>query len=334
MLGLETSLGVSIAHLDMPLADIVAALSWKPAAIAGVADRHGRPIGAGEPANLTVFDPDVEWDGGARPLGEQEPQHALRRHALARQGPPHDLRRGRRRRDGERPDDPGYSCARMDVHATRLRNLFRSARSAGRYQQISGWRGGRAMSRETIRDGALVLADGSVFEGELIGAEAPSRDRRGRVQHRDDRLPGGDHRPELRGPDHHVHHRPPRQLRREPDRRRVPRHVLPGHRDPRTVPPAQQPPRHRWPRRHAGHQRRSGHRRHRHPPAHQDHPRHRRHPRRVRIGQRSRTARRRAARAGHRRRRPRRLRSPRRSATRSHPSTRPAGGGSSPSTTG
>jgi len=29
------------------------------------------------------------------------------------------------------------------------------------------------MSRETIRDGALVLADGSVFEGELIGAEAP-----------------------------------------------------------------------------------------------------------------------------------------------------------------
>ncbi len=62
MLGLETSLGVSIAHLDMPLADIVAALSWKPAAIAGVADRHGRPIEVGEPANLTVFDPDLEWE--------------------------------------------------------------------------------------------------------------------------------------------------------------------------------------------------------------------------------------------------------------------------------
>src|SRR6478609_9139004 len=29
----------------------------------------------------------------------------------------------------------------------------------------------RSMSRETIRDGALVLADGSVFEGELIGAD-------------------------------------------------------------------------------------------------------------------------------------------------------------------
>ena len=62
MLGLETALGVAIAHLDMPLADIVAAMSWKPAAIAGVADRHGRPIESGEPANLTVFDPDHEWE--------------------------------------------------------------------------------------------------------------------------------------------------------------------------------------------------------------------------------------------------------------------------------
>jgi dihydroorotase len=62
MLGLETALGVSIAHLDMPLVDIIAALSWKPAAIAGVADRHGRPIAVGEPANLAIFDPNVEWD--------------------------------------------------------------------------------------------------------------------------------------------------------------------------------------------------------------------------------------------------------------------------------
>jgi dihydroorotase len=62
MLGLETALGVSIAHLDMPLADIVAALSWKPAEIAGVANEHGRPIAAGEPANLTVFDPNGEWE--------------------------------------------------------------------------------------------------------------------------------------------------------------------------------------------------------------------------------------------------------------------------------
>ena len=62
MLGLETALGVSLAHLDMPLAAVIAALSWKPAAIAGIDDRHGRPIDPGEPANLTVFDPDVEWE--------------------------------------------------------------------------------------------------------------------------------------------------------------------------------------------------------------------------------------------------------------------------------
>ena len=61
MLGLETALGVGLTELDMPLADVVAALSWKPAAIAGVGDRHGRPIAPGEPANLAVFDPDDEW---------------------------------------------------------------------------------------------------------------------------------------------------------------------------------------------------------------------------------------------------------------------------------
>jgi dihydroorotase len=62
MLGLETALGVSLAALDMALVDLLAALSWKPAAIAGVDDRHGRPIEPGEPANLTVFDPDEVWE--------------------------------------------------------------------------------------------------------------------------------------------------------------------------------------------------------------------------------------------------------------------------------
>jgi dihydroorotase len=66
MLGLETALGVSLASLcgpesSMSLVDVVGALSWRPAAIAGVADRHGRPIAVGEPANLTVFDPALEW---------------------------------------------------------------------------------------------------------------------------------------------------------------------------------------------------------------------------------------------------------------------------------
>jgi dihydroorotase len=47
--------------LDLPLAAIVAALSWQPAAIAGVGDRHGTPIEPGNPANLVVFDPDERW---------------------------------------------------------------------------------------------------------------------------------------------------------------------------------------------------------------------------------------------------------------------------------
>lgn len=61
MLGLETALALSLGELGMPVRDVVAALSWKPAAIAGVADRHGRPVEPGEPANLVVFDPTAQW---------------------------------------------------------------------------------------------------------------------------------------------------------------------------------------------------------------------------------------------------------------------------------
>ena len=62
MLGLETALALSLGELDMPLDRIVAALSWQPARIAGVDDRHGRPIAPGEPANVCVFDPALEWE--------------------------------------------------------------------------------------------------------------------------------------------------------------------------------------------------------------------------------------------------------------------------------
>jgi dihydroorotase len=61
MLGLQTALGVALAHLEMPLVDIFALLSWKPAVIAGISDRHGRPVQVGEPANLTVVDPETIW---------------------------------------------------------------------------------------------------------------------------------------------------------------------------------------------------------------------------------------------------------------------------------
>ncbi|MEY2974876.1 MAG: dihydroorotase [Actinomycetota bacterium] len=61
MLGLETALGVTRAHLDVDWPRLIALLSWGPAEIAGVADRHGRPVAVGEPANLTVIDPTCEW---------------------------------------------------------------------------------------------------------------------------------------------------------------------------------------------------------------------------------------------------------------------------------
>jgi dihydroorotase len=60
MLGLETALALALTELDMPLVDVVAALSWKPAGIAGLAE-HGRPVEPGEPANLTVFDATATW---------------------------------------------------------------------------------------------------------------------------------------------------------------------------------------------------------------------------------------------------------------------------------
>jgi dihydroorotase len=61
MLGLETALALALTELEMPLADVVAALSWKPAAIAGLSERHGRRIEVGAPANVTVFDAQEEW---------------------------------------------------------------------------------------------------------------------------------------------------------------------------------------------------------------------------------------------------------------------------------
>ena len=61
MLGLETALALSLTELKMDVQAVVAALSWKPARIAGVGDRHGRPVAVGESANLAIFDPTCEW---------------------------------------------------------------------------------------------------------------------------------------------------------------------------------------------------------------------------------------------------------------------------------
>jgi dihydroorotase len=60
MLGLETALALALTELDLPLDEVLALLSWRPAAIAGIADRHGR-VEAGRPANLCVIDPAAAW---------------------------------------------------------------------------------------------------------------------------------------------------------------------------------------------------------------------------------------------------------------------------------
>ena len=61
--------------------------------------------------------------------------------------------------------------------------------------------------------GFLVLEDGTVFRGESVGADGV-RVRRGRLHDRDDRLPGGRHRPELRRAARLLHRADGRQLRR------------------------------------------------------------------------------------------------------------------------
>jgi dihydroorotase len=61
MLGLETALALALTELDLEVEQVVALLSWRPAQLLGVSDRHGGPIIEGRRANLCVFDPDEEW---------------------------------------------------------------------------------------------------------------------------------------------------------------------------------------------------------------------------------------------------------------------------------
>lgn len=73
MLGLEYALALAFTQLvdggtGTDEADVLAAMSWKPARIAGM-DHHGGPVAEGAAANLTVIDPAARWtidgSGGA-----------------------------------------------------------------------------------------------------------------------------------------------------------------------------------------------------------------------------------------------------------------------------
>ncbi len=61
MLGFETALSLALNELGLPIERVAELMSTKPAAIAGISDRHGQPIASGNRANLTVVDPDEVW---------------------------------------------------------------------------------------------------------------------------------------------------------------------------------------------------------------------------------------------------------------------------------
>jgi dihydroorotase len=75
MLGLETALALTLTELVEPgvltMRQALAALSWQPAVIAGIADRHGGPIEAGRAANLCVIDPAAAWEVDANRLASR-----------------------------------------------------------------------------------------------------------------------------------------------------------------------------------------------------------------------------------------------------------------------
>ena len=61
MLGLETACALTLGESGLDLPEVLAVLSWRPATIAGIADRHGAVVVPGAPANLCVVDPDETW---------------------------------------------------------------------------------------------------------------------------------------------------------------------------------------------------------------------------------------------------------------------------------
>jgi dihydroorotase len=61
VLGLETALALALTELDLPIEQVLALLSWRPARIAGLAGQHGGPVAEGAAANLCVVDPGAVW---------------------------------------------------------------------------------------------------------------------------------------------------------------------------------------------------------------------------------------------------------------------------------
>jgi len=75
MLGLETALGivqqVMVETGRMTWMDVARVMSHNPARIGRVDAAHGRPIAVGEPANLTLVDPNAPWTVDAAALSSR-----------------------------------------------------------------------------------------------------------------------------------------------------------------------------------------------------------------------------------------------------------------------
>lgn len=61
VIGLETALAVMIDRAGLSIELVLDVASRRPAAIAGLDQRHGGPIAVGRPANLVVIDPAATW---------------------------------------------------------------------------------------------------------------------------------------------------------------------------------------------------------------------------------------------------------------------------------
>ncbi|HVV38013.1 MAG TPA: dihydroorotase [Acidimicrobiales bacterium] len=71
MLGLETALALALDELDLPLEQVLAYMSWRPAKIARLLAEHGGPIAQGRSANICVIDPEFEWVVESRALASK-----------------------------------------------------------------------------------------------------------------------------------------------------------------------------------------------------------------------------------------------------------------------
>lgn len=69
VLGLETALGVLLTETELTIDQLLPALTWQPAAIAGLRDRQGGRIETGRSANVAVIDPAATWTVETSGLG-------------------------------------------------------------------------------------------------------------------------------------------------------------------------------------------------------------------------------------------------------------------------